>query len=59
MVKLISACQNDALDRLMKLQLRGITDDQILNCCRVIEANHNNLKPHFNFDLNNQLPGDV
>jgi hypothetical protein len=44
MMKNISARQNDAMTALRKLQCYGITDDQILRMCRVIEVNdHHNI----------------
>jgi DNA repair exonuclease SbcCD ATPase subunit len=44
MMKNISARQNDAMTALMKLQCYGITDDQILRMCRIIEVNgHHNI----------------
>lgn len=45
MVNLLSARQESAINTLMKLQMSGMTEDQILNACRVIEVNGRNLSP--------------
>jgi hypothetical protein len=47
MVNFLSARQIDAVNVLVKLQLCGMTDDQILNCCRAIEANDHKLNSQY------------
>ena len=49
------ARQTDAVNVLVKLQLCGMTDDQILKCCRAIEANGQNLNSQFMQPINSQL----
>jgi hypothetical protein len=44
MANLLSARQNDAVVALMKLQLSGMTEDQILKSCRIIERNGHTFK---------------
>jgi hypothetical protein len=39
MVNLVSARQNNAIMALARLQFQGISEDQILKTCRVIEMN--------------------
>ena len=39
MVNLVAARQNYAINTIVKLQLSGMTEDQILKTCRIIEAN--------------------
>ena len=46
----ILANYNYAVNALMKLQLYGITEQQILNLCRSVEANDHNLT-QINFGL--------
>lgn len=39
MMNVFSARQNDSINVLMKLQYYGIKENQILNLCRIVEAN--------------------
>jgi len=43
MVNLVSARQNEAVIALAKLQCYGITENQILNLCKIIEMNGHNM----------------
>ena len=54
MTNLISAC-NDAINTFMKLRLSGMTEDQILKMCRVIETNGHNLNSHYAKSINPQF----
>lgn len=48
MVNLVAARQNTAANIVMRLLSFGITEDQILNACRVIEMNGRNSSPYSN-----------
>jgi len=43
-----AAHQNNSIMTLARLQFRGITEDQILNACKLIEVNSHNLNPNSN-----------
>ena len=43
MVNLVSERQNNAIMALAQLQLHGITENQTLNACKLIETNCHNL----------------
>ncbi len=64
MINFLSARQKDAVNVLVKLQLCGMTDDQILRCCRVIEADGHslNLQPinsQISFNSDRDLLGKI
>jgi hypothetical protein len=43
-----AAHQNNSIMTLARLQFQGVTENQILNACKLIEVNSHNLNPNSN-----------
>lgn len=48
MMNQVSAHKNNSIMTLARLQFQGVTENQILNACKLIEVSSHNLNPNSN-----------